>query len=341
MKCPYCQKELPEESKFCSFCGNEIKDNKKICPECQNEENIDAIYCSQCGYNFLKKDNEQLNDKKEDEELSRVKKKNKKKDHKKLYIIIGIIIALFVLAGATYFVFFKEDKTATETVSTKNNKKEELILKETKFELEVGKQDYIEANMSCTYKVKNEKIVEVDSFGTITAKATGTTTVTVKASNGNSVKCTVTVKEGPQKIEIESYQASSTLVASGYDYSVSHLYDDDISTCWSEGVDGEGLGETITVTFKEEVNVNTMQIMNGISKNKELYQKNGRLKKVTLIFDDGNEENVEIKDSYKEIQTIKFNEHKTKNITIKIDEIYQGTKYQDTCITKLLFSYQK
>lgn len=351
MKCPYCKNELPENSKFCSVCGKEINVNKKICPECHNEELIDALYCSKCGYDFSKKIEEteeddyieeiEQNDK---EVLSRTKLHQKKKNNKKkIYIIIAVCIALLLVGTASYFFFFKDDKNETETTKTLETKKKEttkLVLKENEFELEVGKQDYIEANVDCTYKVKDENIVEVDTFGTITAKAVGTTTITVKGENGKTAKCTVTVKEGQQKIQIESYQASSTLVASGYNYETKNLYDNNKSTCWCEGVDGDGIGETITVSFTESVNIDTIQLINGFSKTQDLYNKNNRLKKISLTFDDGSVEDIEIKDNYDESQSISFNSHKTKNIVIKINEVYSGTKYQDTCITELSFSYQ-
>lgn len=333
MKCPYCQIELTEDAEFCAACGKKIEINKKICPKCQNKENEDALFCSECGYNFQ-------DTVKEKEELSRVKRKKGKnnKSKKKIYIIIGIIIALLMAECAVYFLFFKDNKENNEEII--QNETSKLVLEKEEFELEIGKQDYIEANMDCTYKVEDENIVEVDSFGTITAKSAGKTAITVKGENNESIKCKVTVKEGEQKIEIENYQASSTLIASGYNYSAENLYDNDKTTCWSEGVDGDGVGETITVQLKESVNINTLQIINGISKNEELYKKNGRLKKISLTFDDGSEENIEVSDLYNEFQTISFNSHKTKNIIIKINEVYQGTNYQDTCITELLFSHQ-
>lgn len=343
MKCPYCQKELPEETKFCSFCGKEIKDDKKICPQCHHEEELEAFYCSECGYNFIddQKDNKEeiIED---DQELSRVKRKKEhnNKDRKKLYIIIAVVIAFVLVCGTCYFVFFKEDEKVTETAKKKEETTEKLSLEKKKFEIEEGSQDYIEANMDCSYKVKDETIVEVDTFGTITAKKAGETTITVKGENGETIKCTVTVTEAPHDIVIDNYQASSTLQASGYDYSVSNLYDNQLTTCWCEGVDGDGIGETLTVTFQESVDIDTINIINGLSKTESLYYKNGRLKKITLTFDDGSVEEITVNDTYKDQQILSFNSHQTKTVTVRIDEIYQGTTYQDTCITELTFSRQ-
>lgn len=336
MKCPNCGNTLPEDVKFCSACGKEMNDDKKICPQCHSEELKDALYCSKCGYDFSK----QVEEKKE--VLSRTKLHQKKKNKKKkIYIIIAVCVSLLLVATASYFLFFKDNKNKKEpTKTTELKETEKLILKENKFEIEVGKQDYIETNMDCTYKVKDINTVEVDSFETITAKSVGKTTITVNGENGKTALCTVTVKEGQQKIEIDNYQASSTLVASGYNYETKNLYDNNNSTCWCEGIDGDGIGETITVSFTDNVNVDTILLMNGFTKTQDLYNKNNRLKKITLTFDDGSVEDIELKDVYGEKQSISFNKHKTKNIVIKINEIYQGTTYQDTCITELTFSYQ-
>lgn len=330
MKCPYCQHELPEHSQFCSYCGEEIKVQKK-CPQCYHSQNIDAVFCSYCGYHFQQT--------KEDKELTRSKKnQNKNKNKKMMMIIISIIICLCIgLTG--YFLLFKEEKAENKSIS--NEKQTELKLDENKFEIEVEQQDYIEANMNCTYEVDNEDIVKVDQFGTITGLAPGTATVTVKGENGEKQKCQVVVSENTQNIVISSYEASSTLTAEGYDYSVNQLYDQNYSTCWTEGVEGDGIGQTVTVNFESRVKINTLNIVNGYNKTYDLYQKNNRVKKVTLIFDDGSEETVELKDSFNISQSISFTEKQTKTVKVRIDEVYKGTKYEDTCLTEMTLTYKK
>ena len=66
-----------------------------------------------------------------------------------------------------------------------------------------------------------------------------------------------------------------------------------------------------------------------------MYYKNSRIKKLTLIFDDG-EEQINIEDVYNQSQRIKLtNKHQSKQMILRIDEIYAGSKYSDTCISEI------
>jgi len=49
MKCPNCQHENPENSKFCLKCGEKIE---LRCPQCGNSLPIDALFCNKCGHNL-------------------------------------------------------------------------------------------------------------------------------------------------------------------------------------------------------------------------------------------------------------------------------------------------
>ncbi|MBP1673549.1 MAG: Double zinc ribbon [Bacteroidetes bacterium] len=52
MKCPKCQSELTNNSKFCNHCGYSIGSQKKTCPNSQcSLSNIpfEAMFCPDCG----------------------------------------------------------------------------------------------------------------------------------------------------------------------------------------------------------------------------------------------------------------------------------------------------
>ena len=50
MKCPNCNEEIEDDSKFCSQCGTKIEQS---CPKCNNVISQDAKFCSNCGYKLV------------------------------------------------------------------------------------------------------------------------------------------------------------------------------------------------------------------------------------------------------------------------------------------------
>ncbi len=49
MKCPECQIELPNGSKFCKECGKKLE---LICPGCGKSIPPDSKFCLECGHNL-------------------------------------------------------------------------------------------------------------------------------------------------------------------------------------------------------------------------------------------------------------------------------------------------
>ncbi|MEM9488824.1 MAG: zinc-ribbon domain-containing protein, partial [Myxococcota bacterium] len=47
MRCPECDAEIPERSKFCNACGTALP---RPCPQCGHENPGRAKFCSECGY---------------------------------------------------------------------------------------------------------------------------------------------------------------------------------------------------------------------------------------------------------------------------------------------------
>lgn len=304
------------------------------CPKCKSEIRDDALFCSECGTKIEK----------ETTMNSRVAKREQQKQsqNKKTVTIVAIVALVVIIVIGCYFLFFKGDQSSEEKQTTTEKTEtttKKIKLKKTKLTIKVGETEYIEANMDCQYKVKDTSICEVDSFGTVKGLKEGTTTVTCTADNKTQATCQITVQK-ENKIEIESYEASSTLLAENYDYSVKNVFDQNYKTCWVEGAEDDGLGQSITVHFKNKVKINQLFIVNGISKTNELYLKNNRLKQAILTFDDGSQEIINVNDIYNQKQELSFTARETKSVTIAIKEVYRGSKYQDTCISELGYSYK-
>ena len=143
-------------------------------------------------------------------------------------------------------------------------------------------------------------------------------------------------------------EASSVLQGTGYDYSENNLADGDASTCWAEGAEGSGMGESITFTSSGPQEVDGLAILPGYLKSKDLYEKNGKPVEIQItcgtktwtenVLEDfspdyGNPMNSVIYIDFGETVT-------TDTCTVTVLQAQPGTKYADLCISELyLYRY--
>jgi len=127
-------------------------------------------------------------------------------------------------------------------------------------------------------------------------------------------------------------------------YSPVNAFDGDPSTCFAEDTSDNGL--SIKVRFKEPIHLDEINIMDGFTKSKEYFYKNNRIKEVKVIFyfakNRIGEEIIKLKDQM-EFQKLKLkNDYKVDFIYLYSmgENIYKGTKYDDTCITEIEFYYK-
>lgn len=146
----------------------------------------------------------------------------------------------------------------------------------------------------------------------------------------------------------DSVEASSVLAPQGKkSYTGKKLIDGKYSTAWVEGVEGVGIGESITLHWKNAVSVSGLALYNGYLASKELYDKNGKVTKVRVDF--GNDTIIE-KDIYvsditdfgkdsieKNCATyINLDEAvSTDRIIITILDAEMGTECDDTAISEI------
>ncbi len=160
---------------------------------------------------------------------------------------------------------------------------------------------------------------------------------------------TTTTTEKPEEPDIYgdvrfSYAYSSSNLPSDtvngqyYSYEAENAIDGDLSTCWCEGMSGSGIGESITVYPEEdEVTIDTLYIANGIMTSETAYRYNNRVKRCRLEFSDGTLYEAAFPDKYSDQPTeLEFPEELTVSwVTITIVEVYEGEKYDDTCIAEI------
>lgn len=147
-----------------------------------------------------------------------------------------------------------------------------------------------------------------------------------------------------QAYDRETLCVSSFLTPqSGNRYDAKSVSDDDDRTAWCEGVKGHGVGELIAFEWDNAGPLLSLWISNGYAKSSASFSANGRVKDVTIaVWRQGAAES-----DYTAFQ-YRLEDHgieqgidmPTPNapldrVLIRIDSVYPGSKWQDTCINEI------
>ncbi len=137
--------------------------------------------------------------------------------------------------------------------------------------------------------------------------------------------------------------SSSHLTEEKVDYEAQNLIYIDLKHPWAEAASGNGLGEEIYMNLThfsgDKGIIDGFYIINGYISfdSPRLYSENSRLKKFTIISKDKDIERAyEIEDTANP-QFIDTKVFCDQEVIIRIDDVYPGTKYEDTCIGGFLF----
>lgn len=134
--------------------------------------------------------------------------------------------------------------------------------------------------------------------------------------------------------------ASSTLKEpDGSEHPAENVTDWSRESAWVEGVEGNGLGESLTLTLAKPAKVNRVGIRNGYTKSPKLYLANSRVMQLRVSVNGGKAFTVELPDEYLEHEHFWFDLPKTeglvKTVRLEIGAIYPGTAYTDTAIADI------
>lgn len=122
-----------------------------------------------------------------------------------------------------------------------------------------------------------------------------------------------------------------------FNYGPESLFDNDSNTAWVEGVDGQGIGEWIVIEFDGLRLVKDIQTANGYNKDRQLYQKNSRVKELKIEFSQREKRTVVIQDTgaTQSIALPKDQPLKAYWVKFTIESVYPGNKFEDTAISEL------
>ncbi|MBR0126551.1 MAG: hypothetical protein IJM03_14500, partial [Treponema sp.] len=146
---------------------------------------------------------------------------------------------------------------------------------------------------------------------------------------------------------VRSAEASSTysewLSGRKIIYDALNAFDDKLDTVWVEDKSHSGIGEKLTVVFYEPIKIDEIRIINGFA-HKDLYKKNNRVKTLNIAClhsDIGPAADYTLEDNCEDFQSIHLKETATVDaLVFTIQDVYRGTKYNDTCIDEIRFYYK-
>lgn len=155
-----------------------------------------------------------------------------------------------------------------------------------------------------------------------------------------------------------SVETSSTLAPQGkYNYEADNLIDGNRNDAWVEGVDGTGIGETISITKsydtsagemvpdEESVFFYEMCIVNGLARNEKVWKENGRVKLLKFYFNGEYQGTIELEDTMKpqfvSLSGLNLAAKNCENSTFsfEIEDVYPGEKYEDTALTGIEIAF--
>jgi LysM repeat protein len=148
------------------------------------------------------------------------------------------------------------------------------------------------------------------------------------------------VTEPTNLTSLASVSASSHLPTDRWgQYQSWMAVDGALGTAWAEGVAGAGVGEWIELRFPETIEVYSIILDTGYDKNADVFYKNNRIKRVTIIFSDGEHFELIFADrrGMQEMPLVRAPgpNIETTSIKIIIEEVFPGWKYDDTCLAEI------
>ena len=158
--------------------------------------------------------------------------------------------------------------------------------------------------------------------------------IKVNLNTSNSI---ISTKDVINNLTCSSQLQDVTIANTTYNYNPWNVVDDDVSTCWSEGIYGKGENEYLYLELNKLYTINGIKIYNGLQTNSDLFYKNSRVKKCSLEFSNNQKLEYELNGEWENcINNLVFKTPiNTSFIKITILSTYNGNKYDDTCISEI------
>lgn len=121
----------------------------------------------------------------------------------------------------------------------------------------------------------------------------------------------------------------------GNTYYPYNAVDSDVNSAWVEGVEGQGVGETLTIRFDRRSVVSGIVIYSGYQKSSSLFYKNSRPETILISFSDGESETITLRDTLGSQHIVFSSPVETSEVVLTIRSVFPGSTYTDTAISEI------
>ena len=137
-------------------------------------------------------------------------------------------------------------------------------------------------------------------------------------------------------VSVEAVTATSELVEDGLKYSAENAVDGNPATCWAEGAEEYGIGESITLFLPGTYNISEITIIPGWAINTEFFDRNAKPKEIRITTSSPDEVQYITLEESASPQSFELDLERVGWVTFEIGDIYEGTKgVFDTCISEI------
>lgn len=330
--CPFCGASLRIEAMFCNSCGKSLNtvDDTPKCRKCGSPLREGANFCGVCGNSVVSHTEETIYSvpKKapafEDEKMYSAAPA--KKGNGTMIWIIVLIAVILICGGIIAFLLIDNSSdpvpsSSPQPIQTQDDDKslyhddEENEKEETE-----EKEKTSEEEETAAEEPSQDERHGIGPFAPVP-------TSRPIPQDGYSI---------PDFVNISASSVRAPM--KGFNYVAANVTDDRWDTSWTEGVNGHGIGESLTFFAPDEQMVSGIKILNGYCKSEKLYYENNRIKKIQISFSNGSIYTYTLSDYFGEYNIITFDEPEfCTSVKLSICEVYEGSKYDDTCITEAAF----
>lgn len=122
----------------------------------------------------------------------------------------------------------------------------------------------------------------------------------------------------------------------GNRYGPNNLFDGNLATAWVEGVSGNGSGERIVLAFDRPRQLAGFEIVNGYTKNRDIFGKNARVRTARVTLSSGDSQIISLPDTMRASSFSFAQPVEATWLELQIESVFPGSRYTDTAVSEFV-----